>query len=171
MQKIILFSALFIMFSSCNYKLLVNKNRVYNTRTGYLLFFHRQNFFFPVKHIEGNNFFTSKVKEGYLIDLDKEENVLYEVAEKYVIDYQDLYNGEKIFVRDTICVVPVEVGSMPYKYKGKRGSGDLVIKRDDRLKSLKYYNTNNEAVWAISPILKEDIKEASDYYNEKLISK
>ncbi|MET3879453.1 hypothetical protein [Chitinophaga sp. OAE865] len=158
---------LLLVISSCNYKFVVNKDRVYNSRSGYLLFLNRQKFFFPSKNIEGNNFFSDRKKRpGYIISFDKEEDVLYHVAEKYVVDYN--YNGEdsSVLIRDTIKVLPVIIGSLPYKLKGKRGKGVLTIKYVDKLLNLEYYNTNNEAVWSVSPLLSQDINEASHYYDQ-----
>lgn len=168
MQKVVVIFTLFIVISSCNYKLLVNKDRIYNKRTGYILFFNRQKFFFPAKHINGNHFFTDKFsKPGYLVAFEKEEDALYNAGEKYVIDYKYLYNGEEIFVRDTVHILPVEIGSLPYQLKSKRGKpGTLTIKYGSKMKKLKYYSTNNEAVWSVFPILKEDIQEASQYYSK-----
>lgn len=168
MQKIILIFIFFVVTCSCNYKLLVNKDRVYNKRTGYLLFLNRQKFFFPAKHIEANHFFTAKInKPGYVVVFDKEEDALYNAGEKYTIDYEYIYNGEKLFVRDTVRILPVEIGSLPYQLKSKKGiPGNLTIKYNNKIKQLNYYSTNNEAVWSIFPILEKDIQEATDYYNE-----
>lgn len=168
MQKVILFFTLLIVISSCNYKLLVSKDRIYTKRTGYLIFFNNQKYFFSAKHIDGNHFFTTMVnKPGYLVSFDRQEAALYYAAEKYTIDYEYLYHGEKIFVRDTVRILPVEIGSIPYGFKSRRGlPGDFIIKYDNKIKRLKYYVTNNESVWTVHPILEEDGKEEEQYYNK-----
>lgn len=166
MKKHLFIIILVISAASCNYRFFVDKDRVYNTRTGYLLFFNQRKFFFPSKSITGNDFFVTNInRPGYLVEFDKEENVLYHIAEKYVIDYELQHQGKNIFVRDTIKILPVEIGSLPYKYKSKRGLGDFNIKYGDRLYKLEYFNTNNEAVWSVYPILKDDVREAGQYYN------
>lgn len=102
-----------------------------------------------------------------MVAFDKEEDALYNAGEKYIIDYEYLYNGEEIFVRDTVRILPVEIESLPYQLKSKRGMpGNLTIKYDNEIKKLKYYSTNNEAVWSVFPILSEDIQNAGQYYNK-----
>lgn len=166
MKKIILYFILLIATGSCNYKLLVSKDRIYTKRTGYLIFFANQKYFFPSKHIKGNNFYTTKMnRPGYLVSFDREEAGLYYAAETYTMDYEYLYNGEKIFVRDSFRILPVEIGSIPYGFKSKRGlPGDFNIKYDGKIKRLKYYVTNNESVWSVDPILEEDDKDEAQYY-------
>ncbi|MVT10390.1 hypothetical protein [Chitinophaga tropicalis] len=157
---------LMTVFTSCDYKLLVHKDRVFNTRTGYLLFHNRQKYFFPSKHITGNDFFTARLKEpGYLISFDKEEDLLYQIGEKYVIDYEYQDKSMKVFVRDSMVILPVIIGSIPYKEKSGRGKGELVIKFNNKIKILDYYTTNNESVWSVYPVLKQDIEESSKFYN------
>ncbi len=155
-----------LVFSSCNYKFMVSKDRVYNTREGYLVFFNRQKIFIPKKEIDKNDLFKSKFKRaGYLVEFEKEENVLYQIAKKYIIDYEYVNENRSVFVRDTIRVLPVKVGSIPYKYKIKRGKeGILSIRYNNTLFKVAYFSTNNEAVWSVSPLLSDDIKEASRFY-------
>ncbi len=168
MQKVILFFTLLIVISSCNYKLLVSKDRIYTKRTGYLVFFNNQKYFFPAKHIDGNHFFTSKINNpGHLVSFDRDEAAFSYAAEKYTIDYEYLNNGEKIFVRDTVRILPVEIGSIPDGFKSKQGlPGDFIIKYDNKVKRLKYYVTNNESVWNVYTILPEDGKDVEEYYNK-----
>ncbi|WP_090099821.1 hypothetical protein [Chitinophaga sp. CF118] len=170
MQKAIIFFTLLIVISSCNYKLLVSKNRIYTKRTGYLIFFASQKYFFPAKHIDGNHFFTTKINNpGYLVSFDRGEAALYYAAEKYTIDYEYLYHGEMIFVRDTVRILPVEIGSIPYENQLKSKKvlqDDLIIKYDNKIKRLRYYGTNNESVWTVYSILEEDGKEEEQYYNK-----
>ena len=168
MQKVIIFFTLLIVISSCNYKLLVSKDKIYTRRIGYLVFFNRQKIFFPAKHIDGDHFFTGKINNpGYVVSFDREEDALYYAGEKYTIDYEYLYHGEKIFVRDTISILPVEIGSIPYQFKSRRVlQDDLIIKYDNKIKRLQYYGTNNESVWTVYPILEKDRKDAEQYYKQ-----
>ena len=145
---------------------MVLKDRVYNVREGYLVFFNRQKIFIPTKGIDKNALFNSDLKKaGYLVEFDKEEDILFQIAEKYVVDYEYINENQSVFVRDSIRVLPVKIGSIPYKYKTKKGKeGILTIRYNNVLFKVAYFVTNNEAVWSVSPLLNNDIQEASGYY-------
>lgn len=82
-RLITLLLIILITDSACNYKLLVNKKQVININTGYLMFYNNQKIFFPVKHIEENNFFRSENSlRGYVVSFDKEEQLLHDIGEK-----------------------------------------------------------------------------------------
>lgn len=146
---------------------MVSKDRVYNVREGYLIFFNRQKIFVPQKEISKNDFLgTTLMKSGYIVEFDKEEEVLYNIAEKYTIDYNYSNEGNSKFIRDTIRVIPVKIGSLPYKYKSKKGKETVLTFRfNDMSRKVKYFNTNNEAVWSVYPFLDEDLKKAANYYH------
>ena len=162
----ITFCIIQILLSGCNYALLVDKSRVVNIKSGYLIFYRDQQIFFPAKSIQGNDFFKSAMnKVGYIIHFEKDAEVYRGIAKKYVIERNYQYEGESISRVDTMGIIAVEIRTLPYEHQGEREMNELTFKYNNASKAIKYYNTNNEGVWSVYPILKSDLKQIDKYYN------
>lgn len=163
---IILFCAMQILLGGCNYAILINKSRVVNIKNGYLLFYRDQQIFFPAKNIQENDILKlAGNRVGYVIHFENDVEVYKDIAKKYPIERNYQYEGESISRVDTIGIIAVEIRTLPYEHKGKREMNELTFKYNNASKSIKYYNTNNEGVWSVYPILKSDLKQVDKYYN------
>ncbi|WP_343307872.1 hypothetical protein AAHN97_12045 [Chitinophaga niabensis] len=168
MKTVFFFITFSIAMSSCNYRLFVYKDNIYHKRTGYLVFFNRNMIFYPSKHITGNDFFNAKISKGYLVNFERDEAALYNASEKYTIDYEYLQDDRKIFVRDTVRVIPVETRSVPMNLGLTNGETDFIIRYNNTLHNFPYRVRNNESILNVYPILEKDIREASEFYSKGL---
>lgn len=157
---------LVIVLSGCNYALFVRKDRMINVRSGYLVFYRDQQIFFPIKRVkEGDELNQIKDIVGYSISFEKESQIYRDISKKVPITYSYKYGTELISRMDTIGIIAVEIRSLPYQNKGKKGLNELIVYHNHLPKTFRYYNTNNEGVWSVYPIFKSDLERLDKYYN------
>lgn len=157
---------LIITFSGCKYSLFVQKDRVINIRSGYLMFYRDQQIFFPVRKVkEGNELSQIENVIGYAVYFEKESQAYREISKKIPITHNYKYESEVISRADTIGIMAVEIRSLSYKNKGKKELNELTVQYNQLPRIFKYYNTNNEGVWSVYPIFKSDLQQLDKYYN------
>ncbi|MGE7776564.1 hypothetical protein ACQKLP_17690 [Chitinophaga sp. NPDC101104] len=166
MMRIALLFTMIFGTLGCNYSLFVKKDRVISVRYGYLLLHRDQQIFFPVKKAqEVISLSQIEGKVGYLIFFENELQTYREAAQKVAVEYTYRYGSEMVSRIDSIGIMAVEIRSVPYQNKGKRGLDTLSFKHDQVPVKLRFYNTNNEGVLSVYPIFNNDIKKLQEYYN------
>lgn len=156
---------LILVLSGVNYSLFVNKERIVNTRVGYLVYYRDQQIFFSVKRIkEEDQFSQIEHLTGYEIHFEQDAEVYKSIANKYYIGYTYRYGSEILTRKDSMGIMPMEIRSLPYHHKGEKELYTLTVNHNETPKQLRYYNSNNEGVLSVYPVLKKDLKRLADYY-------
>lgn len=152
-----------LLFTACNYKLLVDKRKIVSSTNGYLTFFKGEMVFYPWRDTVDYNFLNKSHTNGFKV---KEKNIdwLDSIAVRYPINVSK--EAPVMQLPDTISIIPV---NMQYYL------GDSWSNESEKI-SLYYYWNNVRYVFSyklydyrnvlrITAIRKKDIERALDFYH------